>query len=144
MMKGKKQSAVGVLIAAGLGVLVFYAPAGEAHHCRGGHGVQLVCAHGAGEASRRAAANEKQYKQNPDEERNDEKCGEIHPAEILGNKLVCPVMERGFTLKEDSAYREHGGKVYFFCCPGCAPRFTADPEKYAGEAEERGRGHRGH
>ena len=25
---------------------------------------------------------------------------------------------------------EHAGKTYFFCCPGCARKFQADPEKY--------------
>ena len=25
---------------------------------------------------------------------------------------------------------EHGGKTYYFCCPGCATRFQAEPEKY--------------
>ncbi len=27
---------------------------------------------------------------------------------------------------------EHAGKTYFFCCPGCATKFSADPEKYLG------------
>ncbi len=25
---------------------------------------------------------------------------------------------------------EHGGKTYFICCPGCAAKFQADPQKY--------------
>src|SRR5580658_6911571 len=25
---------------------------------------------------------------------------------------------------------DHGGKTYFFCCPGCATKFQADPGKY--------------
>ena len=26
--------------------------------------------------------------------------------------------------------REHAGKTYYFCCEGCAKKFSADPEKY--------------
>ena len=25
---------------------------------------------------------------------------------------------------------EHAGRTYFFCCPGCAWKFQADPQKY--------------
>jgi len=28
------------------------------------------------------------------------------------------------------ATAEHSGKTYYFCCPGCATKFTAAPEKY--------------
>ena len=28
-------------------------------------------------------------------------------------------------------YRDHEGQRYWFCCPGCAPAFDADPAKYA-------------
>src|SRR5512146_1205903 len=28
------------------------------------------------------------------------------------------------------ATAEHHGRTYYFCCPGCAQKFTADPEKY--------------
>jgi len=24
----------------------------------------------------------------------------------------------------------HAGKTYYFCCAGCAAKFTADPQKY--------------
>ncbi|HLW97651.1 MAG TPA: YHS domain-containing protein, partial [Candidatus Acidoferrales bacterium] len=27
---------------------------------------------------------------------------------------------------------EHGGRTFYFCCNGCAQKFTADPEKYLG------------
>lgn len=145
MMKGRRWLFGGVLTAAGLGALVFYSPVLESHHCGGRHEVQLACAHGgAVETGQCAAAEQKQDKENPGAVRNDGKREKVHPAEIVGNKLVCPVMEREFTLKKDSAYEEHGGKVYYFCCPGCAPRFRADPEKYAGEHEGRGQGHHRH
>lgn len=28
-------------------------------------------------------------------------------------------------------YRDHEGQRYWFCCPGCAPKFDADPARYA-------------
>ncbi len=28
------------------------------------------------------------------------------------------------------ATAEHQGRTYYFCCPGCAQKFTADPQKY--------------
>ncbi len=34
-----------------------------------------------------------------------------------------------------AARREYGGRTWYFCCAGCATKFQADPEKYAGSAE---------
>jgi Cu+-exporting ATPase len=31
---------------------------------------------------------------------------------------------------------DHEGKTYFFCCTGCAARFTANPKRYLGVAQE--------
>ncbi|KFI97931.1 YHS domain-containing protein [Bifidobacterium subtile] len=28
-------------------------------------------------------------------------------------------------------FRDYEGKRYYFCCPGCLPKFDADPAKYA-------------
>ena len=28
------------------------------------------------------------------------------------------------------AQAEHHGKIYYFCCPGCAQKFQAEPERY--------------
>ncbi len=34
------------------------------------------------------------------------------------------------------AQEEHAGKNYFFCCPGCATKFRADPAKYLDRPQE--------
>jgi P-type Cu+ transporter len=41
--------------------------------------------------------------------------------------LVC-----GMTVEpaRAKATQEHGGKMYYFCCAGCAEKFRADPGKY--------------
>ncbi|WP_348790107.1 YHS domain-containing protein [Leifsonia sp. NPDC080035] len=46
----------------------------------------------------------------------------------------CVVM-KGSTVSKARAeaaglYRDHDGERYWFCCPGCAPRFDADPAAY--------------
>ncbi|MGZ4827952.1 MAG: YHS domain-containing protein, partial [Terriglobales bacterium] len=28
------------------------------------------------------------------------------------------------------ARADHEGRTYYFCCPGCAQKFSADPQKY--------------
>jgi len=48
----------------------------------------------------------------------------------LGTKATCSVMGNEFAIKESSDHSEYKGKHYFFCCPGCKPKFDADPEKY--------------
>ncbi len=49
---------------------------------------------------------------------------------ILGNKVICPVTGEKFTITKDSECAEYKGKIYFFCCPGCKPKFETNPEKY--------------
>jgi len=49
----------------------------------------------------------------------------------VGTKAVCPVMGGEFTVSEKTEFSEHGGKFYAFCCPGCKPKFDAEPAKYA-------------
>ena len=38
----------------------------------------------------------------------------------------------GMTVNREAAKAkvEHGGEIYYFCCGGCATRFTQNPEKY--------------
>lgn len=31
----------------------------------------------------------------------------------------------------DKMFADYNGNRYFFCCPGCKPKFNADPAKYA-------------
>ena len=47
-----------------------------------------------------------------------------------GTKAYCPVMKEVFTVSESSPRSEHKGRHYVFCCPGCKPKFDANPEKY--------------
>ena len=47
-------------------------------------------------------------------------------AQIL--QKTCPVMEGNPINKK--LFIEHKGKKVYFCCPGCEPKFKADPEKY--------------
>lgn len=49
----------------------------------------------------------------------------------VGTKAICPVMGTVFTVKKDTPRSEYKGRHYVFCCPGCKPKFDADPEKYA-------------
>src|ERR1700730_6082981 len=44
----------------------------------------------------------------------------------------------GMTVYPDRAAAQsvHEGKTFYFCCHGCATKFTASPEKYLGGASE--------
>ncbi|MBS4103048.1 heavy metal translocating P-type ATPase [Tsukamurella paurometabola] len=48
---------------------------------------------------------------------------------------TCPVMVGNPVVKADAEaaglFRDYDGERYFFCCPSCAPKFDADPAKYA-------------
>ncbi|BDD81307.1 carbonate dehydratase [Tsukamurella pulmonis] len=50
-------------------------------------------------------------------------------------KTTCPVMVGNPVVKSTAEaaglYRDYDGERYFFCCPSCAPKFDADPAKYA-------------
>jgi YHS domain-containing protein len=48
----------------------------------------------------------------------------------VGTRATCPVMKGEFVVSESTDSSEHAGKHYVFCCPGCKPRFDADPEKF--------------
>lgn len=50
---------------------------------------------------------------------------------LPGEKATCPVMGDAFTVTESTQMSEHGGRWYAFCCPGCKPKFDADPARYA-------------
>ena len=43
---------------------------------------------------------------------------------------VCGMMVDPATAK---AKFDHAGKTFYFCCPGCAAKFQADPQKYLGK-----------
>jgi len=49
------------------------------------------------------------------------------------NNIICPVMKSPVDVDKAVAAgltAEHDGKVFFFCCPGCKPKFEANPEEY--------------
>lgn len=50
----------------------------------------------------------------------------------VGTKARCPVMKGEFTITKNSKYSLYKGRYYFYCCPGCKPKFDANPSKYAG------------
>ncbi|MHC4122647.1 MAG: YHS domain-containing protein [Planctomycetota bacterium] len=50
---------------------------------------------------------------------------EVTSAKI--EQKTCPVM--GNPINKN-LYTEYKGKKVYFCCPGCKPKFEADPEKY--------------
>ena len=41
---------------------------------------------------------------------------------------TCPIMESNPINKE--LFTVYKGKKVYFCCPGCKPKFEANPEKY--------------
>jgi YHS domain-containing protein len=47
-----------------------------------------------------------------------------------GQKAKCPVSGEEFKVGPDTKAVKYKGKVYFFCCASCAPRFKKDPSKF--------------
>ncbi|NLY92550.1 MAG: YHS domain-containing protein [Myxococcales bacterium] len=57
----------------------------------------------------------------------------VPPGETkIGDRSTCPVSGEEFVVTESSPTVVHEGRTYHFCCPGCAARFEADPDKYLG------------
>lgn len=55
----------------------------------------------------------------------------VAPGEAkVGDKTRCLVSGHTFTVDEESPKVEYEGKTYYFCCPGCDGKFSADPAKY--------------
>ncbi len=56
------------------------------------------------------------------------------------DKILCPVMKNPVDVEkamEAGLTSEYNGKVFYFCCPGCKPKFEEDPEKYLSDSPER-------
>lgn len=55
-----------------------------------------------------------------------------------GATAECPVMVGSPVViaqaEAAGLFRDYEGTRYYFCCAGCAPRFDADPAKYAAAA----------
>lgn len=45
-------------------------------------------------------------------------------------EAVCPVMGNKVHPDASTEWTVYQGKVYYFCCPGCKPKFTSDPAGY--------------
>jgi YHS domain-containing protein len=55
----------------------------------------------------------------------------VKPGEAkVGDRTSCPVSKEAFTVAADSPSAQYDGKTYYFCCPHCAEKFQADPQKY--------------
>lgn len=49
----------------------------------------------------------------------------------VGDTTTCPISGEQFVVSADSPHSEYEGHTYYFCCPGCAQRFEANPAQYA-------------
>ena len=60
----------------------------------------------------------------------------MDPFKIVGQSApparqeIDPVCGMSVNPATAKAKAEHAGKTYYFCCPGCATKFQADPQKY--------------
>ncbi len=54
----------------------------------------------------------------------------------IGEKGICPVSGMAYVVDESTVFSEHEGKHYGFCCPGCKPKFDADPASFLGKPAE--------
>jgi YHS domain-containing protein len=48
----------------------------------------------------------------------------------VGDTSKCPVSGEEFVVAADSPKVDYEGKTYYFCCGGCAKKFSADPKKF--------------
>jgi YHS domain-containing protein len=61
----------------------------------------------------------------------------VPPGEAgIGDRSTCPVSGEEFVVSQNSPSVEHEGRTYYFCCPGCAKRFQADPAQYLDAQDE--------
>nr|WP_235700785.1 YHS domain-containing protein [Corynebacterium auriscanis] len=62
----------------------------------------------------------------------------LYPANAegtIGETAECPVMAGTPVIKAEAEakglYRDYEGQRYWLCCPGCGPKFDANPAQYA-------------
>ncbi|WP_402839774.1 YHS domain-containing protein [Microbacterium sp. GXS0129] len=63
--------------------------------------------------------------------------GRVDLLATSGDHVECPVMGGTVVPAQAEAaglFRDYDGTRYYFCCAGCAPRFDADPARYAAAA----------
>ena len=54
----------------------------------------------------------------------------VQSGENIEEKVQCPVMKNWILQSEAADSVEYNGKTYYFCCPGCKPKFLENSEKY--------------
>ncbi|MCX5796071.1 MAG: YHS domain-containing protein [Elusimicrobia bacterium] len=52
-------------------------------------------------------------------------------ASEYGKAAKCPVTGEEFKVSAETKAVKYKGKVYYFCCPSCAPSFKKNPAKFA-------------
>lgn len=52
------------------------------------------------------------------------------PKDMIGKEATCPVSGEKFKVTEKTPFSTYKGTNYYFCCPGCKPKFDAEPEKF--------------
>ncbi len=48
---------------------------------------------------------------------------------VVGNELVCPVMENTFTIEEDTPRLVQEDAIYYFCCGSCVEKFKSETDE---------------
>jgi YHS domain-containing protein len=49
----------------------------------------------------------------------------------MGTLAYCTVMDQVFAVSDATAFSEHDGRHYAFCCEGCKARFDDNPAQFA-------------
>ena len=49
---------------------------------------------------------------------------------VVGDTTTCLASGETFVVTAESPKATHEGKTYYFCCPGCEKKFSADPATY--------------
>lgn len=47
-----------------------------------------------------------------------------------GKSAECPVTGDKFKIGPETPAVKYKGKIYYFCCPMCVPKFRTEPQKY--------------
>ena len=61
----------------------------------------------------------------------------VEDRKLAKAQKVCPVSDQTLGSMGTPIRIEHDGKVIFFCCQMCKPRFEADPEPYLAKLQKK-------
>jgi len=57
--------------------------------------------------------------------------GNVFCVDDKGQKyFICPVLGNQGIVNDKTEYSDYEGMRYYFCCPGCKPKFDSEPKKY--------------